>query len=130
VKEAVGLARIFAHQVEYHPYLDQAELVALAREHDHLLTAYSPIAQGEVLDDAEIRAIAEGHGKTPVQVTLRWLLQQDHVAAIPKAASAEHRVANLDVFDFALTDDEMNRISDLGDAALRIIDPPWAAWNW
>jgi 2,5-diketo-D-gluconate reductase B len=130
VEEAVGHARIFCNQVEYHPFLDQSALVDLARKHDHLLTAYSPIAQGKVLEDAEIRAVAEGHGKSPVQVTLRWLLQQDKVAAIPKAASAGHREANLDVFDFELSDDEMQRIADLADAADRIIDPPWAAWNW
>jgi 2,5-diketo-D-gluconate reductase B len=129
VREAVELQRIFANQVEYHPYLDQSALLALAREHDHLLTAYSPIAQGRVLDDAEIRAIAEGHGKSPAQVTLRWLLQQDHVAAIPKAASPGHRQANLDVLDFALSDDEMARIADLAEAGERVVDPPWAAWR-
>jgi diketogulonate reductase-like aldo/keto reductase len=130
VEEAVGHATIFANQVEYHPFLDQSALVDLARKHDHLLTAYSPIAQGKVGDDAEIRAIGEAHGKSPVQVTLRWLLQQDNVAAIPKAASAGHRESNLDVFDFELDADQMERIADLADVAARLVDPDWAAWNW
>jgi 2,5-diketo-D-gluconate reductase B len=125
VKEAVGLATVFANQVEYHPYLDQSELRGLAVEHDHLLTAYSPIAQGKVVDDADILAIAEGYGKTPVQVTLRWLIQQDHVAAIPRSRTAEHRAANFDIFDFSLSEAEMDRIADLSDAGQRLVDPPF-----
>ncbi len=125
VKEAVGLATIFSNQVEYHPYLDQSELRGLAVEHDHLLTAYSPIAQGKVVDDADIKGIAEGYGKSPVQVSLRWLIQQDKVAAIPRSRTAAHREANLDIFDFSLSEAEVDRIADLSDAAMRLVDPPF-----
>ncbi len=114
--------RIFANQVEYHPYLHQRALRAQAEELDLLLTAYSPIAKGAVLRDPVLQEIGATHGKTPVQVTLRWLLQQDRVAAIPKAASAEHREANLDVFDFELSPEEMTRIHDL-EREERIVDP-------
>ena len=69
--------------------------------------------------------IADLHGKTPTQVTLRWLIQQPGVAAIPKASSAKHRAANFDVFSFELTDEEMERISRLGGDE-RLVDPPWA----
>ena len=58
-------------------------------------------------------SIAERHAKTPVQVTLRWLVQQPLVAAIPKAASPEHRRTNFDVFDFELDADEMTAIDAL-----------------
>lgn len=122
VDEAQEVARIFANQVEYHPYLGQETLVEQARAHDYLLTAYSPIARGKVLDDPVLREIGEAHGKTPVQVTLRWLVQQDHVAAIPKAASAKNRESNLDIFDFELSGDEMTRISALGRGE-RLVDP-------
>ena len=128
VRRALDHAPILCNQVEYHPFLDQDALLELAEARDLLLTAYSPLAKNRVSDDATLRAIAEAHGKTPPQVTLRWLLQQDPVAAIPKAASAEHRAANLDVFDFELSEEEMDRIFDLaGDE--RIIDPSFApAW--
>ena len=80
--EARELAPIVCDQVEYHPYLGQPELLALARERDLMLTAYSPLAQGEVLRDPVIRDIAEAHGRSPAQVVLRWLLDQPNVAAV------------------------------------------------
>lgn len=117
--------RIFANQVEYHPFLSQRATLAQARELDLLLTAYSPIAQGAVLEDPTLREIGEAHGTSPVQVTLRWLLQQPAVAAIPKAATAEHREANLDVFDFELSEEEMRRIAGLA-RGQRLLDPDHA----
>jgi 2,5-diketo-D-gluconate reductase B len=125
VREALELAPIVCDQVEYHPYLGQPELLALARERDLMLTAYSPLARGEVLRDPVLREIGEAHGKSPGQVVLRWLLDQPQVAAVPKASSHEHRVANLEVFDFELTDSERGRIAGL-ERGLRKIDPSWA----
>ena len=113
VQEAAQHATIFCNQVEYHPYRAQDELLKQAREMDYLLTAYSPVARGAVLNDQTLREIGEAYGKTPTQVTLRWLIQQDHVAAIPKAASDTHLQSNFDVFDFELNDEEMERISRL-----------------
>jgi 2,5-diketo-D-gluconate reductase B len=121
---AIDRAPVSINQVEYHPYLGQTRLLEVAREHDQLLTAYSPIAKGSVLRDPVLREIGEEHGKSPVQVALRWLLQQDRVLAVPKAASAAHRRANLDLFDFELTQHELNRISAL-DEGRRLIDPAW-----
>ena len=80
---------------------------------DYLLVAYRPIARGDVLEDRTLREIGEAHGKTPVQVSLRWLVQQEKVAPIPKATSEEHLRGNLDVFDFELSGEEMGRISGL-----------------
>ena len=122
VREAAGHANVFANQVEYHPYLGQGALLAQAREMGHLLTAYSPIAKGRVADDATLQEIAADHGKNPVQVTLRWLVQQDNVAAVPKSANAERQRSNFDIFDFELSEAEMARIAGLerGD---RIVDP-------
>ena len=114
VEEAAGYATIFCNQVEYHPYRGQGGLLKQAGEMDYLLTAYSPVAKGRAADDATLREIGAAHEKTPAQVALRWLIQQDKVAAIPKASSEEHLKANLDVFDFTLSDEEMQRIFDLG----------------
>jgi len=93
------IADIFALQVEYHPYLDQSKLIDATRANGQLFTAYCPLARGRVLKDDTLRDIGNAHGKSPAQVALRWLIQQD-IAAIPKASSAEHRRANLEVFDF------------------------------
>jgi 2,5-diketo-D-gluconate reductase B len=129
LREALEIAPVFCNQVEYHPFLAQDELLELARSHDILLTAYSPLARGRVVEDETLRSIGEEHGKSAAQVALRWLLQQTGVGAIPKAADAKHRRENFEVFDFSLSDDEMTRISAL-DQGLRLIDPQHApSWE-
>jgi len=120
-------APIFANQVEYHPFLAQRDLLALARKHDHLLTAYSPLARGAVFEDDTLTAIAREHDADPAQVALAWLISQDHVAAIPKATSPEHITSNLAALDITLTNDELDRIAAL-DRGQRLIDPPFAPW--
>ncbi len=74
VEEAQGYTEVFCNQVEYHPYKAQDELLEQAGETDYLLTAYSPVARGRVLDDRTLEEIGEAHGKTPAQVALRWLI--------------------------------------------------------
>ena len=113
VEEAARHATVFCNQVEYHPYKGQDELLEQARDMDYLLTAYSPVAKGAVLNDRTLLGIGEAHGKTSAQVALRWLTQQEKVAAIPKAAGEEHLESNLDLFDFELSNEEMERISGL-----------------
>ena len=125
LRDALDHAPLICNQVEYHPYLDQPELLELARERDLMLTAYSPLAQGEVLNDPVLCEIGEAHGKSSSQIVLRWLLDQPQVAAVPKAASHEHRAANLEVFDFELSDSERGRIAGL-EGEVRTTDPPWS----
>ena len=122
VEEAEQHAEIFANQVEYHPYLSQDKLIRQAKSRGYLLTAYSPIAKGKVMDDETLKEIGEAHGKSPVQVCLRWLVQQEQVAAIPKASSAAHRESNFGIFDFELSGEEMERIYSLRREE-RIVDP-------
>ncbi|MDQ3932894.1 MAG: aldo/keto reductase [Actinomycetota bacterium] len=129
LREALDYAPIFCNQVEYHPYLAQPELCQVAAERDLLLTAYSPLAKGRVVDDETLGEIGRRHDKTPTQVALRWLIQQDHVAAIPRSADREHRAANFDIFDFELSDQEMSRIDAL-DRDGRLIDPADLAPDW
>ena len=114
VGQAAEHAQVFCNQVQYHPYRNQDALLGQARELDYLLTAYTPLSRGGVQDDATLREIGEAHGKTEAQVALRWLVQQEKVSAIPKATSEEHLRENLDVFDFGLSDEEMDRVSALG----------------
>jgi 2,5-diketo-D-gluconate reductase B len=114
VEEAAEHAEIFCNQVQYHPYRHQDALVEQAQEMDYLLTAYTPLSRGGVGRDTTLREIGDAHGKTATQVALRWLVQQDKVCAIPKATSEEHLRENLDVFDFELSTEEMDRISSVG----------------
>ena len=113
VEDAARHAEIFCNQVEYHPYEAQDELLEQAKEMDYLLTAYRPLSRGEILNDETLQEIGGTHGKTPAQVALRWLIQQEKVAAIPKATCEDHLTSNFDVFDFELSDEEMERVSRL-----------------
>ncbi len=125
LEEAMRAANIFCDQVEYHPFLGQRKLRALASEHDLLLTAYSPLAQGKVAGDATLVEIAEAHGATAAQVALRWLIEQDKVAAIPKATSAERIEENLGALEVELSEEELRRIDGL-ERGERLIDPDFA----
>jgi 2,5-diketo-D-gluconate reductase B len=113
VEEATGHAQIFCNQVQYHPYRSQDDLRKQTQHMDYLLTAYTPLSRGGVQDDPTLREIGEAHGKTATQVALRWLVQQDKVCAIPKATGDGHLRENLDVFDFELSGEEMDRIFSL-----------------
>jgi 2,5-diketo-D-gluconate reductase B len=125
VAEDLG-AGIAVNQVEYHPYLSQRPVLDYLRAHDMVLTAYSPLARGKVNDDPVLQRIGAAYGKTPGQVALRWLVQQDRVTAIPKAASEKHMRENFSIFDFELHDDEMNAISALARPDGRLVNPDWA----
>ena len=114
VEEASGHAEIFCNQVQYHPFRSQDDLREQARKLDYLLTAYTPLSRGGVQDDATLSEIGEAHGKTATQVALRWLVQQEKVSAIPKATGEEHLRENLNVFDFELSGEEMDRVFSLG----------------
>ncbi|WP_336344421.1 aldo/keto reductase [Halalkalicoccus ordinarius] len=114
LEEARELSRvpILADQVQYHPYRDRSDLLEYCRQEGIVLTAYSPLVHGGLVDDERLAAIGERYGKTAAQVALRWLVQQEPVAAIPKASSREHLAANIAVFDFSLTDEEMAEVAD------------------
>lgn len=105
---------IAAAQFEYHPLVDQTKLLAALRRHGLAIIAYCPVALGRVVGNPVLEAIGKAHGKTAAQVSLRWLIQQGDVAAIPKSSKPERARENFDVFDFTLTDAEMAEIGTLG----------------
>ena len=113
LEEATEHAEIFCNQVQYHPYKSQDALLDQAQKLDYLLTAYTPLSRGGVQGAAALREIGEAHGKTATQVALRWLVQQEKVSAIPKATGEQHLAENLDVFDFELSGEEMDRVFSL-----------------
>lgn len=123
-------APLVVNQVEYHPFLDQTPVLDAVREREMALTAYSPLARGRAVDEPTLGAIGERYGKSAAQVALRWLVQQDGVAAVPKSSSAGHARENLDVFDFELTPEESRRIAELADPDGRVIDPAGLAPDW
>ena len=121
---------LVTNQVEYHAYLPQDRMLAALKRHGMILTAYCPMARGKLLDDPVIGEIAKAHGKTIGQISLRWLIQQPMVAAVPRPLEEAHIREDLDVFDFVLSDDEMRRISALRSRHVRIADPPERAPKW
>jgi diketogulonate reductase-like aldo/keto reductase len=78
------------------------------------------------MNDKIIQNMARHYNKTPAQIALRWLIQQNRVAAIPKAATLDHMRANFDIFDFSLTADDMNSLHRLARPDGRLINPDWA----
>ena len=100
------------NQVEYHPRLSQKEVQAFCQKHDIQMEAWSPLMQGELLENAELQEIADRYKKSVAQVILRWDLQNG-VVSIPKSTKA-HRIAeNADVFNFELTSEDMEQINKL-----------------
>ncbi|MFC9392978.1 aldo/keto reductase [Streptomyces sp. NPDC057027] len=100
------------NQVELHPGLQQGELRAFHAEHGIATEAWSPLAQGAVLGDPAIAAIAARYGKSPAQVVIRWHLQLGNVV-IPKSVTPARIRENFEVFDFTLTDEEMRAVAAL-----------------
>lgn len=130
-REAAALSKapLMTNQVEYHPYLSQKTLIETARELGSSLTAWSPLAQGKIADDAVIGEIAKAHGKANGQVVLRWIIQQG-VIAIPRTAKESRAAENFDIFDFELSAEEMARIHALARADGRLGDWLDAAFQW
>jgi 2,5-diketo-D-gluconate reductase B len=117
-------------QAEYHPYLDQAKVLAACRRLGLVFTAYCPLARGRVFGDAMLAEIARQKERTVAQVALRWLMQQGNISAIPRSADPKHMAESLQVFDFELTADEMERISALKRPDGRIANPKGRAPAW
>ena len=132
MNEAIRLsdAPLVTNQVEYHPYLSQAALLAATRARGLSLTAYFSLADGKVAQDPVLREIGAAHGKTAAQVALRWLVQQPGVAALTKTARVARLPENVAIFDFALSEAEMAAIHALARPDGRIVNPEGLAPVW
>lgn len=100
------------NQIEVHPYLAQDDMRAVDRQHGIATEAWSPIAQGAVLEDPVLQRIARVADRSTAQVTLRWHIQRGDII-FPKSVTKERVQANFDLFDFELSDADMNDISAL-----------------
>jgi len=117
-------------QAEFHPYLDQARLLAGLRQRGMILTGYCPLGRGRLINDAVIGEIARRRGRSVAQIALRWAIQHGNVVPIPRSSNPQRIAQNLAVFDFSLDDDEMQRIGSLRRRDGRIADPVGRAPAW
>ncbi len=106
-------APIACNQIEYHAMLDQSKVIAYLAAKSIPLVAYCPPAQGRFASDPVLAEIGKKHGATAAQVALKWLLDQDGVAAIPKASRRESQAANLGALKLTLDDDDRKKIAGL-----------------
>jgi 2,5-diketo-D-gluconate reductase B len=115
--------------VEYHVLLNQDVLLATQRRLGIPLVAYAPLAQGRLAEHAALQAIATKHNATPAQVALKWLLDQEGVAAIPKASRQESQQSNMDALKVTLDDADRAAIAALPKDQ-RFVQPAFApAWD-
>lgn len=128
MREAVDIAgpgELVTNQVEYHPFLSQRHVLDTARALGMSVTAYSPLARGEVVGHPLLARIGEPYGKNAAQVALRWLLDQQ-VIALPRTRTEAHAESNLDVFDFHLTTEDHAAIERELLGNYRLIEPSFA----
>ncbi len=131
---AVTTEPLVCNQIEMHPFINQDKVVAASKKHGMAVVAYCPIARGKVQGSQDFGAdalerIAKAHNKSAAQVSLRYLVQMG-VCAIPRTATPDHLKANLDVFDFKLSDAEMAELKKLNATNMRVVNPPHApVWD-
>jgi len=122
-------APIACNQIEYHVMLDQTPVLKYLRAKSIPLVAYCPLAQGRAASDETLMAIGRKHGASAAQVALKWLLDQDGVAAIPKASRTESQKANLDAMNVGLDEEDAKAIAGLSKHK-RFVNPGFApAWD-
>lgn len=117
---------IATNQVEYHPFLSQEEVLNYIRANNMFLTAYSPLARGEVFENKTLFNIGEKHNLNAAQVAVLWEYQQDNVVTNPKSDNPDHIQDNLNAIEQTLSKEEMKKISELQSPEGRLIDPDFA----
>ena len=126
---AVTSEPLVCNQIEVHPFINQDKVIAASKKHGMAVVAYCPIARGKVPGAEVLEKIAKAHGKSAAQVSLRYLVQLGLVS-IPRTATPDHLKANLDVFDFKLSDGEMADLKKLNATNMRVVNPPHApVWD-
>jgi diketogulonate reductase-like aldo/keto reductase len=110
---AVTEAPISVNQVKFHPYHNQRELLDYCKEHDIVVTAYSPFGNGSLIGDRALKRIAEKYDKSHAQIVLKWLVMKD-IVVIPKSTNPDHIRANMEIFDWELDAEDFETIEQLG----------------
>ena len=132
LQSAIKLSKhpIVTNQVEYHPFLDQSVLLKTVNANATSLMAYCGMAIGRVFDEPVLREIAMRNKRTIAQVVLRWLIQQPHVVALSRTGKPERIADNGRIFDFELSQEDMQAITMLRRPASRIVNPSHLAPAW
>ena len=110
------------NQIEYHPGYAQAQTVEFCKKNGIALEAWSPLGSGRVLSDPDLSRIAEKYGKSVAQICIRWCLQNG-VIALPKSVTESRIKQNLEVFDFEISEEDMNFINSMGEVGYSGLDP-------
>jgi methylglyoxal/glyoxal reductase len=130
LQEVEGVSALVpaVNQFEISPFLTRKVVVDTCARKNIQVESYSPLARGKKWGDPVISGLAEGYGKTPAQIMIRWALEKGYVV-IPKSVRRERIIENAGVFDFALSPDEVQRLDGLNQDA-RTINPPWMKGEW
>jgi diketogulonate reductase-like aldo/keto reductase len=130
--EAIQLsdAPVVNNQIEYHPYIDQTQVIQKAHDTGMSITAYYLMADGAVPKDEVLKEIGAKHGKTAAQVVLRWAVSQRDVIALSKTSTESRLAENYDIFDFELSPEEMQAVHGLSQPDGRIVNPGHLAPTW
>lgn len=117
---------ILCNEIEYHPLINQNRVIEATHSTGAAIVAYGPTADGEALNHYEISRIALDKKKTKSQIIMRWLMQQDNLVALPRVTRRSSLDECMDVFDFELSEKEMNTIDKLRSNNRRLFDPEFA----
>lgn len=126
ITDELGLP-ISVNQVEFHPLLYQEELLDFCKEKNIIITAYSPLAQGEIPKQNDLKEIGNKYNKTAGQIALKWLLEKN-IVIIPKSKSANHLQENIDL-NFQLAEEDIEKIDDLNKNQ-RFVDPGFGEFDY
>lgn len=120
--------KVVNNQIELHPQFNQSELVEYCQTQEISVTAYSPIGRGSSLNLPEVQELAQKYSKTPSQIILRWITARG-VIAIPKSTNPQHLKENFQIFDFELTEEDMNLINRIKQEE-RLVNPATSEFNY
>ncbi len=124
IKEALKTGiKITNNQVEYHPSFSQQKLQTFCEEHNIIITAYSPVGQGQDLRIQVIQDLAEKYKQTPAQIIINWHIQKGRVV-IPRSADPAHLRENIESLDFVLEKKDLEKINNLP-RGKRLVAPPF-----
>ena len=110
------------NQIEFHPGFLQTETIKYCKEKGMLIEAWSPLGNGKVLENSDLKDIAWKYGKSVAQLCIRWVLQHD-VLPLPKSVTPSRILENLDIFDFEIEESDMLKIDEMGEFGASGMDP-------
>ena len=110
------------NQIEFHPGHNQKETVEFCKKHEIVVEAWSPLGRGVILENEFLSEIAKKYNRTIAQICLRWIIQQD-IVALPKSVTQERIKSNFEVFDFELSQEDMDKITNMEPAGYTGSDP-------